>query len=215
MVCEAVDQCLNSAKIPEGLKHKAQNISCVVQTVIEEEDNDEIVSTVNAASIFVQITPGKMAEEQQKDPTHKQVYQQVTVGEKPKTLAIAKIKSKAVRKYLLQFDRLTIKKGVLHQLFISNDVEYHQMVLPMKYQAQVLQLLHDGHGHQGIERTISLCQECFYWNTMFQDVTRYVKDCPQCQSVKGDYTDPNTILGVIIANNLRDLLCIDFTKVDP
>ena len=55
-----------------------------------------------------------MAEEQQKDPTLELVYQLVTAGEKPKTSAIAKIKSKAVRKYLLQFDRLTLKKGVLH-----------------------------------------------------------------------------------------------------
>ena len=32
---------------------------------------------------------------------------------------------------------------------------------------------------------------------------------------KGDYTDPKTKLGKIIANNPMDLLCIDFTKVDP
>ena len=31
----------------------------------------------------------------------------------------------------------------------------------------------------------------------------------------GDYTDPNTIPGVIIANNPMDLVCVDFTKVDP
>ena len=73
-----------------------------------------------------------------KNPTLELVYQLVTAGEKPKTLAIAKIKSKAVRKYLLQFDRLTLKKGVLHRLYIHNDVEFHQMVLPIKYQAQVL-----------------------------------------------------------------------------
>ena len=89
------------------------------------------------------------------------------------------------------------------------------MVLPIKFQAQVLQLLHDGQGHQGIERTIALCQEQFYWNTIFQDVMKYVKECPQCQIVEGDYTKPNTIPGVIIANNLMDLMCIDFTKVDP
>ena len=89
------------------------------------------------------------------------------------------------------------------------------MVLPIKYQAQVLRLLHDGQGHQGIERTIALCQEQFYWNTMFQDVTKYVKECPQCKIVKGDYTELNTIPGVIIANNPMDLVCIDFTKVDP
>ena len=55
-----------------------------------------------------------MAKEQQKDPTLELVYQLDTAGEKPKTSAIAKIKSKAVSKYLLQFDRLTMKKGVLH-----------------------------------------------------------------------------------------------------
>ena len=50
---------------------------------------------------------------------------------------------------------------------------------------------------------------------MFQDVMKYVKECTQCQIAKGDYTKPNTILGVIIANNPMDLMCIDFTKVDP
>ena len=79
----------------------------------------------------------------------------------------------------------------------------------------MLRLLHDGQGHQGIERNIALCWEQFYWNTMFQDVTKYVKECPRCQTVKGDYTEPNTIPGVIIANNPMDLVCIDFTKVDP
>ena len=97
-----------------------------------------------------------------------------------------------MQKHLLQFNRLNMKKGVLHQLYINNDVEYHQMVISLKYQAQVLQLLHDDQGHHGIERTIALCWEQLYWNPMFQDATKYVKDCPQCQIAKGDYTDPNT-----------------------
>ena len=50
---------------------------------------------------------------------------------------------------------------------------------------------------------------------MFQDVTKYVKECPRCQIAKGDYTEPNTIPGVIIASNPMDLVCIDFTKIDP
>ena len=141
-------------------------------------NEDNIVSSLNAVSTFKHVTPKQMAEEQQKDPTLGLVYQLVTAGEKPKTLAIAKIKSKAVRKYLLQFDRLTLKKGVLHRLYIHNDVKFHQMVLPIKFQAQMHQLLHDGQGHQGIERAIALCWEQFYWNTIFQDATKYVKECP-------------------------------------
>ena len=76
-------------------------------------------------SVFGKVTPEEMKEEQQKDPIVKLVYKQVTVGEKPKTSAITKVKSKAVRKYLLQFDQLTLKKGLLHHLYTNNNVEYH------------------------------------------------------------------------------------------
>ena len=51
-------------------------------------------------SIFGKVSPEEM-EEQQKDPILALVYKQVTAGKKPKTSAIAKMKSKAVRKYLL------------------------------------------------------------------------------------------------------------------
>ena len=58
MVCEALDQCLNGSKIPEVLKQEAQDISCVVQTIVEEgnklyeEELKEVVSEVNAVSIL-------------------------------------------------------------------------------------------------------------------------------------------------------------------
>ena len=164
VVCEALDQCLNGSKIPEVLKQEAQDTSCVVQTIVEEEDKlyeeelKEVVSKVNPVSVFGNVCPEDMKEEQQKDPILGLVYKYVTASEKPKTSAITKLKSKAVRKYLLRFKQLTLKKGVLHQLYINNNVEYHQMVLPLMYQAQVLKLLHDGQGHQGLERTLALCR---------------------------------------------------------
>ena len=80
-VCEAVDLCLNSIRIPEDLKQEAQNISCAI---MEEEDKNEnkIVSSLNAVSTFECVTPEQMAEEQQKDPTLKLVYQLVMAGKK-------------------------------------------------------------------------------------------------------------------------------------
>ena len=89
------------------------------------------------------------------------------------------------------------------------------MILPLKYQVQVLQMLHDGQGHQGIDRTIALCREQFYWSTMYRDVAQYVKDCPCCQVVKGANVGPKTQPGSIIANGPLDLLCVDFTTMDP
>ena len=175
----------------------------------------EIQGVLNSVSVLNQVTPEDMAEEQKRDPILGLVCPYVTAGEKLKSSAIAKIKSKAVCKYLLQFDRLTFKQGVLHQLYINNDVEYHQMILLLKYQAQVLQMLHDGQGHQGIERTTALCREHFYWNTMYRDIAQYVKDCPHCQVAKGPYVGPKAQPGSIIANGPLDLLCVDFTTMDP
>ena len=117
LVCEALDQCLNGSNILEVLKQEAQEISSAVQSIVEEEDKqeiDRIVSEVEAVSVFGKVTAEEMKEEQQKDPILKLVYKQVTVGKKLKTSAITKVKSKAVRKYLLQFNWLTLKKGVLH-----------------------------------------------------------------------------------------------------
>ena len=186
VVCEALDQCLNGSKIPEVLKQEAQDISCVVQSIVEEEDKlyeeelKKVVSGVNAVSDFGKISPEEMKEEQQKDPILRLVYKYVTAGKKPKTSAIAKMKSKAVRKYLLQFEWLTLKKGVLHWLYINNNVEYHQMILQIKYQAQVLKLLHDGQGHHGLNSCLMLQKILLEY---------YVPGCEQlCQNLS---TVPN------------------------
>ena len=80
MVCEALDQCLNGSKIHEVLKQEAQDISCALQSIMEEEDKQneeelkEIVSKVNAVSVFGKVSPEEMKEEQQKDPILGLVY---------------------------------------------------------------------------------------------------------------------------------------------
>ena len=80
------------------------------------------------------------------------------------------------------------------------------MILPIRYQVQVLQILHDGQGHQSMERIVALCREHFYWKNMYKDVAEDVKNCPQCQVAKVHYTSSKTKLGSIIANGPLDLL---------
>ena len=104
VVCEALDQCLNGSKIPEVLKQEAQDISCAVLTIVEEEDKlyeeelKEVISEINAVSVFGNISPEDMKEEQQKDPILGLVYKYVTASEKPKTSAIAKNKIQGCKK---------------------------------------------------------------------------------------------------------------------
>ena len=156
-----------------------------------------------------------MAEAQLKDSVLGLVIPFMHKGVKPKVSVIAKIRCKAARKYLLQFDRLILKQGVLHHIYISNDVETHQLVLPLEYHKTVLRMLHDDYGHQGLDRTLALVRERYYWSTMNHDATEYVTNCHQCHVAKGHYTGPHTQQGSLVANNPLDLLCIDFLKVDP
>ena len=97
-----------------------------------------------------------MAEAQTKDSVLGLVIPFICKGVRPKGLVISKIRCKAVCKYMLQFNHLVLKQGVLHQIYITSDVESHQLVLPLKYHESVLCILHDDYGHQGLDQTLAL-----------------------------------------------------------
>ena len=86
---------------------------------------------------------------------------------------------------------------------------------PTDYIQAILCMLHDDYGHQGLDWTLPLVRERFYWGTMNQDVTKYVTNCHWCNVTKDHYICPQTQLWSLVANNPLDLLCIDFLKVDP
>ena len=96
---------------------------------------------------------------------------------------------------------------MLHCIYISDDV------LPLEYHDTVLCMLHDDYGHQGLDQTLALVRERFYWNMMNHDATEYVTNCHQCHVVKSHYTGPHMQQGLLVANNPLDLLCIDFLKL--
>ena len=67
-VCEVVDEYLNTTKVLVDLKKEALSISCMVQSIVEEEDVEEIQGMLNSVSVFNQVTPEDMAEEQKRNP---------------------------------------------------------------------------------------------------------------------------------------------------
>ena len=164
-----------------------------INSVLEEHNEEDLIDVcTHETSVLDMVLPTTMAKEHQKDPILGIVYQYVTKGIKPKPSAIAKIASKAVRKYLLQFDQLILKITVLHHLYINSDVEYYQLVLPQIYNTAVLQMIHDDYGHHGLDHTLSLAHERCYWSTVYQEVSDYVANCPHHQIAKGYYVGPNT-----------------------
>ena len=49
---------------------------------------------------------------------------------------------------------------------------------------------------------------------MFADTDFWLTQCKQCLISKGDYTEPKTQQGSLVAHQHLELLCIDFTKAD-
>ena len=128
---------------------------------------------------------------------------------------IYQTRSKLLRKLALQWDCLILKQIVLHWLYILNEIEYHQLVLPQWYHRKILTALHDNMGHQGMDCTIELLKERVYWPSMVKDAQKWVAECHHCQVAHGDYYPPKPKIGHLEANNPLDLVCLDFTKIDP
>ena len=55
-----------------------------------------------------------------------------------------------------------------------------QLVLPTALRLQVVKGRHDDLGHLGIERTLDLLRDQFYWPGMTEDVTRHIQQCERC-----------------------------------
>ena len=49
---------------------------------------------------------------------------------------------------------------------------------------------------------------------MFADTDHWLSQCKWCLISKGDYTEPKTQQGSLVAHQPLELLCIDFTKAD-
>ena len=161
--------------------------------------------------VLSRITPSMMKEAQEEDVDISKTIGYVKSGRKPMLAQI--IKSRPVQRHLWQFDRLVFCQGILHRVYEQDGAKYHHLILSIEFRAQAMELLHNQQGHQAVECTLQLVHEWFYWSTLLQDITNWVKNCKWCQTAKGPYVDPDPPQGSIIANNPMDLLCIDLMKV--
>ena len=208
---QVISELVGGTKIDKKLKDRIQ-----VTDVAKEKLNGKTIEVATGmVSLFDSITPKEMAEFQRQDNQIAPIFAYVEQDQKPSKKIIYQIRSKLARKLALQWDRLILKQGVLHRLYIFNEMEYHQLVLPQRYHRKVITALHDHMGHQGIDRTLDLLRERVYWPSMAKDAQNWVTNCRRCQIARGDYNQPKPKIGHLEAHNPLDLVCLDFTKIDP
>ena len=77
---------------------------------------------------------------------------------------------------------LVLKKDLLFKRVHLRGVqgETFQFALPWSFRRKALAACHDDFGHLGMDQTLILLQERFYWPNMSQDVRNYIRECPKC-----------------------------------
>ena len=123
---QVISELVGGTKIDKKLKDRIQ----VTDVAKEKLNGNTIEVATGMVSLFDSITPKEMAEFQHQDNQIVPIFAYVKQDQKPSKKATYLIRSKLARKLALQWDRLILKQGVLHRLYIFNEMEYHQLVLP-------------------------------------------------------------------------------------
>ena len=77
--------------------------------------------------------------------------------------------------------KLIMTDGFLHRVSTCHTGRRtQQLVLPAKFKAVVLKVMHDDVGHLGMERVTDMIRRRFFWPKMSTDVEQYVKNCEEC-----------------------------------
>ena len=180
-MCKTLDIPLDGTKLSRELRARLQTVDTAH---VELGEAEPIEVTTNYVSVFNTVLPETMAQYQRADNQIGPVIKWVESGTPPSKSDLYQIRSKLTRKMLYQFDRFILKEDVLHRLYIDQDMEFHQLVLPQRYHSKILKAVHDDMGHQALDRTLSLLRERVYWPTMAQDASEWIKGCRCCHITK-------------------------------
>ncbi|KAJ0389950.1 hypothetical protein ATCC90586_010661 [Pythium insidiosum] len=92
-----------------------------------------------------------------------------------------------------------------------------RLVVPSTLRADVLHLAHDDYqgGHQGVTRTFERLKREYYWQGMYRDVERHVRECIDCSSAKGRPANPGPSPGNVLPERPFQVVSMDFVTPLP
>ena len=129
-ICEELEGIIGRVKAEHSLRECIQVVQSAEDDIYGSCKIEVIAGMVD---VFHQVPSTTMAEHLAKDNQLAPVLEWVCEGKQSTKAAIHQVRSKNTRQLMYQFHWLILKDGVLHCLYIHNDVEYHQLVLPQRY----------------------------------------------------------------------------------
>uniref|UniRef100_A0AAY4BA93 Gypsy retrotransposon integrase-like protein 1 n=1 Tax=Denticeps clupeoides TaxID=299321 RepID=A0AAY4BA93_9TELE len=153
-----------------------------------------------------------LKDKQRADPTIKEVIGQVEFGETPPPTARKELPDLPL--LLREFNKLELHDEVLYRKRQDGDEIIYQLVLPEELRASVLHSLHNDMGHMGIDRTLDLVRNRFYWPRMSADIERKVRTCECCTHRKTVLERAAALVNIKTSRPL-ELVCMDFLSLEP
>ena len=118
---QVISKIIGGTKIDKRLKERIY----AVDLAKEKLDGNNVEIGTGMVGLFSNITPKEMAEYQRQDNQISPIIEYVEKEQKPPKKFTYQIRSKLACKLALQWDRLILKQGVLHRLYIFNDIKCH------------------------------------------------------------------------------------------
>ena len=118
-----------------------------------------------------------------------------------------------LQNYLKTRKSLCMVDTLLHcKVQLKNHIaEINQFVLPKPYHKCMVLACHNETGHLGMDRTLLLLQDQFYWPVISKDIREHIRTCDQCQHFK-DRPDREEI-GQTEAQYPLEMVHVDFLMI--
>ena len=108
---------------------------------------------------------------------------------------------------------LVLKDGLLYRKtkLKEHKMTIHQFVLPELFHKQVIMSCHDDFGHLGMEKTLGLLKDRFFWPKMSESVRLHIRQCQRCTQFK--QPQEREEMRPIICTYPLELVHLDFLSI--
>ena len=119
-----------------------------------------------------------------------------------------------MRTMLAHKQQFFLRNGLLHRKvqFCSDDQPSLQFVVPQNYGEQAMRACHNDIGHLGLERSLDLLKDRFYWVEMARDIENHIQTCCRCLQFRSK--PQKTELYAITTTHPLELAHMDFLTIE-
>lgn len=156
------------------------------------------------------LSPAQVREAQENDSIIGKVLKLKEKDQRP-SREVVKAEHPDVTMLLKQWFKLWLgEDGALYRKTKKRE----QLLLPESYHSLILTELHQKMGHLGVERTLCLIRDCFYWPRMQRDVEHFVTKVCECLKKKKPVKRSQAPLTPIHTTYPFKMVSIDFLYLE-